>query len=149
MTFIFYLNPTFVFCLNFIKMKQTSLLFLVVLLMASCTSQKKLAYLQNLPEPTGQESFPMDIPDYKLQPRDILYITAKAMNPEGKIEDFLSSNGSSSMYTAQSDVSGSLFGYTVNPDGIIVVPGIGEIKVAGLNLEETRQKIRNWQVKYF
>jgi len=130
-------------------MKQISLVILIVTLLVSCTSQKKLAYLQNLPEPTGQESFPMEIPDYKLQPRDILYITAKAMTPDGTLKDFLSTSGSSSMFTSQSDVTGSLFGYTVNPDGIIVIPGVGEVKVNGLNLEETRKKIQELVDKVF
>src|SRR5512137_2158530 len=113
---------------------QTLSIITILLLFASCTSQKKLAYLQNLPEPNGQDTFRMDIPDYKLQPRDILYVTAKAMDPEGKIQDYLSTTGISSMYTSQADVSGSLFGYTVNAEGNIVVPGLGEIKVLGLNL---------------
>jgi polysaccharide biosynthesis/export protein len=91
----------------------------------------------------------MDIPDYELQPRDILYITAKAMTPEGVIKDFLSGSGNAGMYTSQSDVTGSLFGYTVNPEGNIVVPGIGEIKVLGLNLEETRKKIQELANKVF
>ncbi len=72
----------------------TPYLLLSVLLIASCTSQKKLAYLNNLPETGGEETFTMDIPDYKIQPRDILYITIKAMTPDGTIIDFLSSSRS-------------------------------------------------------
>ena len=52
---------------------------------------EKLAYLGNLPETGGEETFTMEIPDYKIQPRDILYITIKAMTPDGTIKDFLSS----------------------------------------------------------
>ncbi|MBK7627181.1 MAG: hypothetical protein IPJ16_08310 [Bacteroidales bacterium] len=33
----------------------------------------------------------MELPDYKIQQRDILYITAKAMATDGRIQDFLSS----------------------------------------------------------
>jgi polysaccharide biosynthesis/export protein len=123
-------------------MKQISLVLLIVTLLVSCTSQKKLAYLQNLPEPTGQENFPMEIPDYKLQPRDVLYITAKAMTPDGTIKDFLSSSGSSSANLTRADVSGSLYGYDVDSEGKIAIPGIGEIKVSGLKVEEARNKIQ-------
>jgi len=57
-------------------MKQIPLILTAALfLAASCTSQKKLAYLNNLPEANGEENFTMNIPDYKIQPRDILYIT--------------------------------------------------------------------------
>jgi polysaccharide biosynthesis/export protein len=130
-------------------MKQTSLIFLVVLLVGSCTSQKKLAYLQNLPEPTGQESFLMEIPDYKLQPRDVLYITAKAMTPDGTIKDFLQSGTTSGTNLARADVSGSIFGYDVDSEGNIQIPGVGQIKVSGLKLEETRNLIQEMVDKVY
>lgn len=125
------------------------IILLTLILLASCTSQKKLAYLRNLPEPTGLDSFRIEIPDYKLQQRDVLYITAKAMTPEGMIKDFLSSSSGMMNYSTQADVGGSLFGYTVNQDGIILVPGLGEIFVAGLNLEEARKKIQGMADKVF
>ena len=123
-------------------MKQISLIFLVALLVSSCTSQKKLAYLQNLPEPTGQEFFPMEVPDYKLQPRDVLYVTAKAMTPDGTIKDFLQSDNATSASITRADVGGSLYGFDVDSGGNIEIPGIGKIKVSGLKLEETRIKIQ-------
>jgi len=79
-----------------------------ILLAASCTSQKKLAYLNNLPEVNGEENFTMTIPDYKIQPRDILYITIKAMTPDGSIKDFLSSGISNGINISQSDAGGAL-----------------------------------------
>lgn len=124
-------------------MKQISLVFLIVTLLVSCTSQKKLAYLQNLPEPTGQESFPMAVPGYKIQPRDILYITAKAMNPMGKIEDFLAStSNSSSQVSVSAESGGYLYGYDVNQEGNIRIPVIGTIHVEGLTLEEIRDLVQ-------
>lgn len=121
---------------------QTLSIITILLLAASCTSQKKLAYLQNLPEPTGQESFPMEIPDYKLQPRDILYITAKAMIPDGTIQDFLATIGTSGTNMSQPEAGGALNGYNIDSEGYIAIPGIGKIKVSGMTLEETRNKIQ-------
>jgi polysaccharide biosynthesis/export protein len=123
-------------------MKQISPILIVLLLAASCTSQKKLAYLENLPEPNGQESFPMEIPDYKLQPRDVLYITAKAITPDGTIKDFLQSDNGTSANLTRGDAGGSLYGYDVNSEGYLTIPGIGQIKVNGLKLEETRKVIQ-------
>lgn len=127
-------------------MKNTNLsIITILLLLASCTSQKKLAYLDNLPQPTGEERFTMEIPDYKIQPRDILYITAKAMTPEGKIEDFLASTQTSS--TTQlgtgGESGGYLYGYDVNPEGYIRIPVIGSIKVDGLTLEEIKKIVQS------
>ncbi len=135
--------------LNRNLMKQFSLVIITALLMASCTSQKKLAYLNNLPEPSGQESFPIEIPDYKLQPRDILYITAKAITPDGTIKDFLSTGAGGGAYISQGDAGGALMGYNVDSEGNIAIPGVGEIKVSGLKLEETRNKVQEMVDKVF
>jgi hypothetical protein len=57
--------------------------------MASCSTQKELSYLNNLDEISGQNQFPMDVPDYKVQPRDILYVSVKAQTPEGALTEML------------------------------------------------------------
>jgi polysaccharide biosynthesis/export protein len=124
-------------------MKNLSLLIITAIFLASgCTSQKKLAYLNNLPETGGEETFPMDIPDYKIQPRDVLYITIKAMTPDGKITDFLSSTSSSIMAGNMGGEGGSLYGYDVNPEGNIILPSIGTVRVSDLTLEEARKVLQ-------
>ena len=131
-------------------MKHISHILAAALLLASaCTSQKKLAYLNNLPELNGEETFTMSIPDYKIQPRDILYITAKAMAPDGSIKDFLSSGNSNMMSFAQGDASGAFIGYNVNPEGYITLVPIGQVKVSGLTLEETRKTLQELTNKVF
>ena len=123
-------------------MKQISSILLVILLFASCTSQKKLAYLNNLPEPGGEESFTMAIPEYKIQPRDILYISVKAMIPDGTIKDYLSSGSNIGANLSQGDAGGALMGYNVDSEGNIAIPGIGPVKVSGLTLEEIKRKLQ-------
>jgi len=129
--------------------RLTPILTLSLLLVASCTSQKKLAYLNNLPVDNGEETFKMEIPDYKIQPRDILYITVKALTPEGSIKDFLSGGAISGINIAQGESGGAFFGYNVNPDGNIVIAAIGQIKVSGLTLEESRAAIQESVDKVF
>jgi polysaccharide export outer membrane protein len=132
-------------------MKQLLLILTTAsLLLASCTSQKKLAYLNNLPETGGEETFTMSIPDYKIQPRDILYITVKAMTPAGTIVDFLStSGGSGGIYVSQGESGGYIYGYDVNPEGNVVLPAVGSIKVGGLTLEEARATLQTTADKVF
>jgi polysaccharide biosynthesis/export protein len=115
------------------------ILAIAIILSTACTSQKKLAYLGNLPETGGQETFPMEIPDYKIQPRDVLYITIKAMTPDGTIKDFLSASGSQMMMSSGQGESGGLYGFDVDSQGNINLPAIGQIKVSGQTLEETRK----------
>lgn len=125
-------------------------LSLLVSFFVSCTSQQKLAYLNNLPEAGGEETFTMDIPDYRIQPRDILYITVKAMLPDGTVNDFLSSPRSiGTSYITQGESGGFIYGYDVNSEGNIVLPVVGSIKVAGLTIEETRKLLQASADKVF
>ena len=128
----------------------TPILIMSILLATSCASQKKLAYLSNLPETGGEETFTMEIPDYKIQTRDILYITVKAMLPDGTINDFLTSSRSyGSSYITQGESGGYIYGYDVNTEGNIVLPVVGPIKVEGLTLEETRKLLQESVDKVF
>jgi polysaccharide export outer membrane protein len=125
-------------------MKNKSIFLLLSALLAiSCTSQQKLAYLSNLSETGGEETFPMEIPDYKIQPRDILYITVKAMTPDGTINDFLlPSRSYGGTYITQGEAGSYVYGYDVNPEGNIILPVIGHVKVSGLTLYETRKLLQ-------
>jgi polysaccharide export outer membrane protein len=132
-------------------MKQIPLIFTAILLMvAGCTSQKKLAYLNNLPQPNGEEIFIMEAPDYKIQNRDVLYITLKAMNPDGQIMDYLSGSGASGGVTyMQGDAGGYLYGYDVKPDGTVNLPVVGLIRVEGTTLEEARKILQEEYNKHY
>jgi len=116
----------------------TPLITFVLLLAASCTSQQKLAYLNNLPVTAGEQYFPMDIPDYKIQNRDVLYITLKAMNPEGMITEYLGGSAIGGMANMGGTGGGYLWGYNVFKDGKIILPVLGEVKVEGKTLDEIR-----------
>jgi len=124
-------------------------IILALLLLASCTSQKKLAYLDNLPVPDGQEYFTMDLPGYKIQHRDILYLTAKALTPEGRIEDYLSSSRTSVTSQTGGEAGGYLYGYDVDDKGNIRIPVVGTIKVNDLSLEEARKVVQEYVDKVF
>jgi len=124
--------------------------FLIVILITGCTSQKKLAYLNNLPQPKGEETFTMEAPNYKIQNRDVLYITLKAMNPDGMITDFLSGIGTSAgVNYMQGDAGGYVYGYDVKPDGTIILPVVGIISVKGKTLEETRKILQDEFSKHY
>lgn len=115
-------------------------MYAAIILAASCTSQRKLAYLNNLPESDSSvQFFSMEIPDYKIQDRDVLYITLKAMNPEGTITDYLGGTGTSGSTTyIQGEGGGYLNGYNVNKDGNLLIPVLGLINVEGKTLMEIR-----------
>lgn len=131
-------------------MKRIYLILIIILAFVSCTSQKKLAYLNNLSETGVDEYFKMEMPMYKIQPRDVLYITVMAMSPEGNISDFLSSGrGILTGATSQYESGQFLLGYDVNSEGYINIPVVGKIKVSGITLEEVKQKIQESVDKVF
>jgi polysaccharide export outer membrane protein len=122
---------------------QIQVLIIFILSTSACTSSKNLTYLNNVPETGGDEVFLTDIPLYKIQTRDILYLTIKALTPEGKITDFLITTGAyMSGANMQGDAGSYLYGYDVNSEGNLVVPSLGAIKVAGLTLEEAKKLIQ-------
>jgi polysaccharide export outer membrane protein len=108
-----------------------------------------MAYLNNLPEKGGETTFTMVIPDYRLQPRDILFITIKAMSPEGRIVDYLTTDNRNNVAQLGGEANGYIYGYDINPEGNILLPVLGTIKVAGLTLEEARKTIQESTDKVF
>jgi len=132
-------------------MKKYLSIIIISITAFSCTSQKDLAYLTNLPEAGGEQFFPTDIPDYKIQHRDILYITIKAMTPDGTIQDFLATSGgrTGTSYYASSEAGQYLYGYDVSQEGEILIPVLGTIKVGGSTLEEARKIVQDVTDRHF
>lgn len=124
-------------------------LLISVFVLIACTSQKKLAYLNNLPATGGVETFPMEIPDYKIQHRDVLYITIKAMTPDGTINDFLSPANRATGTYIQNEAGQYLYGYEVDNKDRILIPVLGYIQVGGLTLNEAREIIQDTANRLF
>ena len=110
----------------------------LILMLASCSTQKELSYLNNLQEVGGENSFAMEVPDYQVQPRDILYVSVKAQTPEGALTEMLSDKAASNTNYITNEGSAYLMGYSVDPDSLVTVPLLGKLKVAGMNIFEIR-----------
>jgi len=123
---------------------------MIVFILGGCTSTIKLSYLSNLSETTDPQYFPMDIPDYRVQYRDVLYITAKAMNLQGSIEDLLQG---ARAYTQSAylrdEASQYIMGYDVDKEGKIYIPVIGKVQVSDKTIEEIRILLQSEVDKYF
>lgn len=119
-------------------MKNLILFILSIALLAGCTSTEKLTYLKNLPETSETQYFPVDFPDYKIQYRDILYITAKAMTPDGSIVDLLQDRSGVRSQYIRDEASQYIMGYNVDEDGFIYLPVVEKVQVANKSIEEVR-----------
>lgn len=123
--------------------RQLINIFLLYLILASCTSTENLSYLNNIPEGSDPHYFPMEIPDYQLQARDILYLTIKGMTPDGMVEDLLQGNRTVNQTAyLNSESSQYIVGYTVDKNGDLLIPVIGKLNVEGQTLEQVREALQ-------
>lgn len=125
-------------------------LFFLLCLVASCTSYKKLRYIQDA-EALTQEQIQSSALKYeaKIMPNDILSITVNSKT-KGIVQDFnlsLLPNGSDAVvlkqYTGASGATGTLQNYIVDKNGNIDFPVLGVVSVLGLTRLELEEKLEN------
>lgn len=123
-----------------------SIFALMILMLASCASSKKVAYFQNAVDGVVERS--EGLYDAKIMPKDILTITVSTTNPEAAtpfnltISNTLNATGQ--MYSG----SGVLQTYLVDNNGEIEYPVVGKIKVAGLTKNECQELVKS-KIKAF
>lgn len=124
-------------------MKKTKLLFLAVLVaMASCTSYKKVPYLQN--SETLDSSKVSELYDARIQPKDMLTITVSSEKPEAAmpfnllVQTPMASSGSYKSIVSQP----TLQTYLVDNDGCIDFPIVGKLKIGGMTKGEVEELIK-------
>lgn len=114
-------------------MRKFFYLLLLTILIASCSTQEKILYLQDLEVGVDYDTY--DGGEIRLQTNDMISIVVTSKNPElAAIFNLeIPSGGSSS--------SGNSGAYTVDPDGDINFPVLGRLKVAGLTRFEISDMI--------
>lgn len=116
-------------------MKRAKLLLLLGLIaMASCTSYKKVPYLQNSEE--IDTAIVSGFYDVRIQPKDMLSITISSENPEAAIPFNLTVPTTISSSSKSLSSQPVLQTYLVDNDGCIDFPTLGRIKVDGLTKRE-------------
>lgn len=135
------------------KLLFKSVLFAAVVVMSvmtSCVSQKKILFLQNEKmmdniasvEYQNKRSF-----DYKVQPGDALYIRVSSLDKS--FNEFFNNSGGNNVgsYGSTTNSSGNagiyLNGFNVSDEGTIDFPYAGKIYVKDLTIDEIQQKIQN------
>jgi polysaccharide biosynthesis/export protein len=136
-------------------MRQTLSLILIVLITGSCISNKRITYLQNLPEnePIELDEFiPFAQVDYQyiLQPFDVVDIDFASSDEElTKAFEFQGSRG---MRMGGAGGGGDIFyftGYSIDKDGFVEIPKLGKVKIAGLSEEEAKSRVQESINSYF
>ena len=120
---------------------------LLVLLFASCSSVKKMTYVQDLNYFT---SYPVnEQAEIKVQQNDKLSITVTCKSPELALP-FNISNGAQGVHISENgefapsvNASTDAKGYVVSKDGNIDFPILGKLHVQGLTLAEVKKLIED------
>ena len=129
--------------------KSVLFVAVVVSIMTSCVSQKKILYLQKeqmADSVTSIEYLNKRSFDYKVQPGDNLYIRVSSLDKA--FSEFFNNSNSNSLSGSAGGGNSSgnaaiyLNGFTVSDEGTIDFPYAGKIYVKDLTIEEIQQKIQ-------
>lgn len=129
----------------------------LVLLASSCISNKRITYLQNLSDSTAiglDEFIPFAEVDYKyiLQPFDIVQIDFASADPE-LVDGFTFLNEPQNLGIRSGGGGGSdplyMTGFSIDQEGMIEIPKLGKIKIAGLTEEEAKMDVQMRINEYF
>ncbi|MFH6603637.1 polysaccharide biosynthesis/export family protein [Maribacter algicola] len=129
---------------TFKKLRVNWLIHLTLLLLvSSCYTTKGLNYIQSA---ENSYSVPLIQVEYKVQPNDILNIKVKSRDSEQS--NFFNNVTANNRNIEPNPASLFIEGYTVNSDGMINVPNVGDIKVSDLTVEEITEKVQKEIDKY-
>ncbi len=131
------------------SLRSTLVLILSIFFFFSCVSNKKLIYMQELAEEESgvlvesSERYSYQIEEYLLQVNDIVEINIKTTSPElnaifGAITTD-ANNNVAQMGGGQG--AGDAFymnGYTIDDNGLVEIPLLGEVKLLGLSTDEAK-----------
>lgn len=123
------------------KKNLTPLLILALVMLFSCRSSKDLIYMKDAAVNNALiKGLPSESIEHILKPGDILYVSIKSMNvevnalfnPESNME-----GPTSQGYMKYSTPSGAyLYGFEIDPSGIIKLPMLGNLKVDGITVSQ-------------
>ena len=128
---------------NFIRW----LTFLALVFISACVPNKKYVYLQqndvnvkDLPKDTIVRTYNIHSYEYRIQPEDNISVRFESLTPQ----EYDIFNRNIQMQQMQNLTPGNsiLIGELVDPQGEIMYPVIGKVKVAGLTVYEVQTKLQ-------
>ncbi len=132
---------------------QFIVLLLTIGALSSCSSYKKVPYLQQ-PDSSKESSFPVPVKNtnVKYQPEDVLSITVNSSREPSVASAFnLPLQPSATTYEGPADNLSQGFGrqtYLISDSGEIDFPVLGRVKVAGLNRSELEAYLKKELKQY-
>lgn len=120
-------------------------ILLLIIIASSCIPLKKTRYLQDIPKTDTTSNFINKAEDYRIKPGDNLYI--RILSLEEKASNFFNLGINSNEGTSD-PASLYLYSYSVNEQGYIQLPLIGDVDVNGLTIKELKEKLKESTNEY-
>ncbi|WP_288372798.1 polysaccharide biosynthesis/export family protein [uncultured Algoriphagus sp.] len=123
----------------------------------SCVPNKKVIYMQELEESMGplvesSDRYGYQTEDYLLQVNDIVEVSIKTTDPElNKVFNVVVAENNNMAQMGGSQGAGDAFfmnGYTLDDQGMVEIPLVGELKFLGLTTREAKELVESKVVKY-
>lgn len=117
-------------------------LLALMLTTTSCVPTKKMIYLQSISD-AADSTFSYERTEYRLQTNDILDVQIRSMNEEANRLFTIQLQGQQAMQAGVQS-GGDIYymtGYTINDEGNVELPFIGDVAVEGLTLKEAKAAI--------
>jgi polysaccharide export outer membrane protein len=140
---------------NMQKCRNWIALSFIFSIAVSCVSNEKIIYLQNLEDNKviqDGEMISYEIPEYKLQFNDIIDVNIQTV--DDMIKNGFNSQGGSVLGQSGNMASQSggdiyyMTGYSVDKNGNIRLPIVGEVKVQNKTIDEARMEIESRLKEY-
>jgi polysaccharide export outer membrane protein len=125
------------------KRNSLSIFIIIILIFSSCSSYKKISYLNGVEQLT-KEQLALNVPkESKILPNDLLTITVNTTNPASAVPFNLP------LMPVAGDGVGGIYNtvgaqtYIVDKNGDISFPVLGKIHVGGLTRSELEEMLKN------
>lgn len=129
---------------NSTRQMAALMLAIVLIILSSCSSSKKVPYFKDVPDSLGlvKEIDASVYTEPKIMANDLLNISIQTIDPQ--TTEVLNKPGSG-ISTSSSGVPT----YLVDKDGYIEMPMVGRVQLGGLTIADARERIREKAKKYF
>ena len=116
-------------------MKKLTIIFLAFIVLASCTSRKKIVYFQDI-DSTALEDVDNYSDQLEIATNDILNINVRTLNPDAALQ--FNPQAGQGQQNIRLDIL-KVNGYLVKKDGTIDFPELGAIPVKGRSTKEVQR----------
>lgn len=129
------------------------LAFSFPLIFSSCKSYKNIPYFRDVPDSIYTSPMYIGVAGYKdpkIQPNDLLQVSVQTLDPSTSTISGTTAAASYATQAASSAGGGaSITGFLVDKEGMIELPLVGKIQVAGKTTAEARELIRSRAAVYY